>query len=142
MALNHLKRPKPEPSAPIPAVTVPDGAPLVVASIVKAVNPSAFRCGHVVPFDLDCPSCVSRRRVEKKKAGHAKRIDRMGTAIHPANPHGRLPDLSAFAVWYDAAKQTWTGTLEVAGHPPFAASASGVFRLLQELDGMYRRDVP
>ena len=50
----------------------------------------------------------------------------------------RLPGGSAFAVTYDSATQTWSGTLTVPGVGALTASHSGVFTLLSNLDDQYR----
>jgi hypothetical protein len=51
---------------------------------------------------------------------------------------GCQADCPTFHVVYDAATETWTGTLTVAGRS-VQGTASGVFRLLEGLDGDYRR---
>ncbi len=50
---------------------------------------------------------------------------------------GRLPDGATFMAGYDAGKKEWTGTLDVNGEQ-FTMRAGGVFRLLEQLDKMYR----
>jgi hypothetical protein len=53
----------------------------------------------------------------------------------------RLPNGSSFSVTWDAFRQTWSGSLTVVSVSPplvFSASAGGVFRLLQQLDRLFR----
>ena len=49
-----------------------------------------------------------------------------------------MPDGSRFDVAWDEATGQWAGTLTVPGLASFTAAASGVFKLLQVLDGLYR----
>jgi hypothetical protein len=53
-----------------------------------------------------------------------------------------LPDGSRFDVAYDAVAQAWSGTLSVPAAGTFTASASGVFKLLAQLDAQYRAGLP
>jgi hypothetical protein len=52
---------------------------------------------------------------------------------------GRLPDKAEFHAVYDAATQSWSGSLVIPGLESFDNSASGVFRLLRQLDRSYRQ---
>lgn len=61
---------------------------------------------------------------------------------------GRLPDGSVFNAVYIAEKKHWSGTLLVpngegigVGEQIFAHSCSGVFRLMEGLDKMYRQSL-
>jgi hypothetical protein len=89
-----------------------------------------FRCGcrsaagYLASFE--CRGCSNARRKEQKAANQ----DRL-----QQNP--RLPDGSSFAASYDAATETWTGTLTCEG-ATFRATAGAVFKLLRTLDGQYR----
>jgi hypothetical protein len=119
-------------------------------------------CGHAVQFGLCedrldkyraarrqkvtgriCPACREQRQQEEQEAAAHRRAGQ--GAVQPAGerkrptqaPPGRLPDGSCFEVRYDAAAETWSGTLTV-GPSRFTATAGGVFRLLTLLDGQYR----
>lgn len=136
--------PKATAAAPTAANVLPASAPPgPTADTIK------FSCGHtravVKVANRPCPQCVDDRlaanRLRYKNSAAARR-DRTPT-------HGRLPDGATFDVRYDAAAEAWTGTLtipaavatELAGELAdkiFTGSASGVFRLLQDLDGRYR----
>jgi hypothetical protein len=50
---------------------------------------------------------------------------------------GRLPDGAEFTAKYDAKAKRWTGKLTI-GDAVFDSSASGVFRLMINLDAAYR----
>lgn len=97
------------------------------------------RCGHNITYFLKwpgdpkaenkrqaalngwCPNCLAERRDQHKP---------------------RLPPGSRFNVLYDGETQTWSGTLQVKtpmGVQAWSGQKSGVFRLLQALDIMYRR---
>lgn len=53
-------------------------------------------------------------------------------------PSGRrLPHGSNFNVTYDATKMEWSGSLTVPNTAAFTAAASGINRLLKELDDQY-----
>jgi hypothetical protein len=55
----------------------------------------------------------------------------------------RLPDGACYTVTYDAASQTWSGTLTIPlpSARQFQGTARAVFHLLALLDGMYRDTV-
>jgi hypothetical protein len=110
-----------------------------------ASAPTAHKCGHVIPLahlaGQPCAECITANRKARRERKKARQT-------HPEQGHqekGRLPDLSAFAVWYSAFSKQWTGTLEVIeGDGPvrrFEASASGVFDLLRRLDHLYRESL-
>lgn len=116
------KTPKPEKPAPGPQVV--------------------FKCGCKVAVkymeNTPCPGCVRANRVkrnaEKRAAREAKAV-----ATNPVPDAGRLPDGSRFTLEpYDGVNQRWTGSLEVGG-VVFTASESGVFKLLRQLDVLYRQ---
>ena len=123
-------------------------------------------CGHAVQFGLcedrldkyraarrqkvtnrPCPVCREQRQREEQEAAARRRADR--GAAQPARgrkrptqaPPGRLPDGSCFEVRFDAAAESWSGTLTV-GPARFTATAGGVFRLLTLLDRQYRATLP
>ena len=84
-----------------------------------------------------CPGCTARRRRERNAARREARDGR-------GAKQGRLPHGSHFDVSYDATAGLWSGKLEVilgGQTATFEASASGVARLLSDLDGLYRSAV-
>jgi hypothetical protein len=128
---------------------------------VVGVEQVTVKCGHVVPFELfdlkkdkfrhdrrkkltdrDCSACRIKaqeaRQAADQEAARNRRSDKPKRERAPGSPQGRLPHGSRFDVAYDAAKGQWAGMLVVPGLAPLTASASGVFRLLQILDRMYR----
>jgi hypothetical protein len=96
-------------------------------------------CGH--PIDLkglvtgNCGSCAAKNRQERLARWKGKKREQA------ESKNQRLPDGSEFHVKYDSGKKLWSG--ELVCFPPgdgktFSAEASGVFRLLSELDAKYR----
>jgi hypothetical protein len=94
---------------------------------------------------------IDRMRKAKQKAGQPKPPKiHQATPVEPAKVKqpqqpkrkkfvgGRLPDLSAFALWYDANAILWTGTLTVEG-VEFKATAKSVYGLLSKLDTLHRK---
>ncbi len=150
---------KQQPEAPRPA-----GAPFKkVKPPVVGVEQVTVKCGHTVPFELfdlkkdkfrndrrkkltdrDCGrspphlKAQEARQAAEQEEARKRRLDKPKKERPPANPSGRLPDGSRFDVAWDEAKGQWAGTLAVPGLAPLTASASGVFKLLRILDGMYR----
>jgi hypothetical protein len=143
--------------APLPAQEAPKPADDAVEQVVA-------QCGHPVPFVLhqggkdkfrderrrhvaerDCPACREKAHEERtaaeSKAARERRSARAAEAVKDRLPHG-----SRFDVAWDAEKGQWFGTLTVPsplGEPStFAASASGVFPLLRQLDRLYRATLP
>ena len=101
-----------------------------------------YACGHKVGIknltDEVCPGCVNNRR-RQKNASRTKKV-RAGLEKDEAN---RLPNGSTFDVIYDSIQKKWCGTLNIfeptiSNQLRFQGSASGVFRLLRELDQQYR----
>jgi hypothetical protein len=94
-------------------------------------------CGHRLGVkslrQAVCPACQTAKRIAKNKARSLAR---------PWGKHvpTRLPDNSRFDVLYDAATESWTGTL-TAGAVTFEASDSAVFGLLVKLDRLYRQSL-
>lgn len=132
--------------APIatPSVTVPEKKEALLKGMVKTVplcEPSpavkvVYRCSHSESVKAflagDCPMC----RNKAKQAKAAKNREEREKTASPAI--GRLPDGADFHAVYDAASQTWTGTLIIGG-ATFRATASGLQKaLLSELDAQYR----
>lgn len=56
----------------------------------------------------------------------------------PGTATTRLPDGAKFAVVYDATQMQWTGTLTI-GAQVFTDAASGLHKLLSQLDRQYRQ---
>jgi hypothetical protein len=102
-----------------------------------------------------CPSCrrkaYEERLVQEEKARQEKAQRKaeaaekqVKTVTQPEKPvqvERRLPHGSAFNVSYDATKAEWHGSLVVPDKGEFTATASGVFRLLQQLDRQYRQSL-
>lgn len=100
-------------------------------------------CGHTRPIiDLEhvaCPVCQDKCRRERAARRRAAReAKREAKAVPDA---GRLPDGAVFHATYDAAKQEWTGSLELLNGFQFTASESGIFKLLRTLDVLYRQSL-
>ena len=95
---------------------------------VERKNPK-YTCGHtaVDAYKIPCPTCILKNRKKKTSKWVAKK------KYQP----GRLPDSSSFNISYDANAETWRGTL-IIGNEKFESSESGVFKLLQRLDLLYR----
>jgi hypothetical protein len=132
---------------------------------VVGVEQVTVKCGHTVPFELfdlkkdkfrndrrkkltdrDCSACRIKaqeaRQAAEQEAARKRRLDKPKKKLPYGPPTGRLPDGSRFDVAWDAAKGQWAGTLAVPGLAPLTASASGVLKLLQILDRMYRATRP
>jgi len=79
-----------------------------------------------------CPEC----KAKDQAARAVKNTEKLRRYKLPE----RLPDQSQFVVEpYYAEGQTWSGYLKVPGHEPFGPlTRSGIFRLLRDLDQMYR----
>jgi len=125
------------------------------------VEQVTVRCGHTVPFELfadnkdkfrrdrrkkltarDCSACRIKaqevRQAADQEAARQRRLDKPKKELPCGPPTGRLPHGSRFDVAWDEAKGQWSGMLFVPGLAPLTATASGVFKLLQILDRMYR----
>ncbi len=131
---------------PAPAVTTvtvparkPSKAPSPKAPEKSPATPVKLKCGHETTLqqlaDRNCAACKEKyrqARATKRKAKHEDRCEKK------QDDRGRLPDNAVYHVAYDASRTLWSGVLEIPGCPVFTASASGVFRLLTKLDGMWR----
>jgi hypothetical protein len=121
------------------------------------------QCGHAVTLELfetkqdkyreqrrnnlgerACPACRQQahaERVAKEKAeAEEKRKNAPPGKVRP--DQGRLPNGATYHCVYDAARQKWVGTLTIPGEKEplvFSSEKSGVFRLLQILDGKFRQ---
>jgi hypothetical protein len=147
------KRPQVQPGGKPPA------PPVVRTEKVTAA------CGHEVDFGLFedkkdkyrddrrekkrgqlCPACREQKEREVQEAARLRRQEKAEKRVaqpetrKKRHPPERLPDGSGFNVVYDAGKEEWSGTLTV-GSDTFTASASGVFKLLEKLDRLYRNQV-
>ena len=78
------------------------------------------------------------RQAAEQEAARQRRQDKPKKERPPASPSSRLPDGSRFDVAWDEAKGQWAGSLAVPGLATIIAEASGVFKLLQNLDRLYR----
>jgi len=118
--------------------TNPAAQPAAAAAPPAVVKHS---CGCEPPLaavaGAPCPACLSRIRRERAARKHAKQQ----TMHSQKYQTPRLPDGAVFTVAYDAASETWKGSLVVEGQT-LTASASGVFRLLTQLDRQYRQQQP
>ncbi len=71
------------------------------------------------------------------KGAKKPKVGRVEQSERKMAKRGRLPDGATFLMGYDAGKKEWLGTLTVEG-VQFTLRAGGVFRLLEQLDKMYR----
>lgn len=118
------------------------------AALAPPPSPMAFAaCGHADAKPKPGKKCAACRKADHAARTVAERqaaVERRAakaSAEAAVRASRRLPDGSEFHVKYDAAAETWTGTLEVRhsdGVVAFAGKASGVFRLLKDLDRQYR----
>jgi hypothetical protein len=140
------------PADPPPAAEAPAPPPERPKKVAGATI--RHQCGHekaVAEYaNMACPACRDKTRQDRvarkreKKAGTRREV----AAAHAPNPeaafgkhlHGRLPNLSRFVCNYDASTETWFGELTVGGEK-FKGSASGLFRLLHDLDRLYRNSI-
>jgi hypothetical protein len=104
------------------------------ANLVSRVCPPCRQKAHA---ELTAREQAQAAERKKARGGPAPREEK------PARPVvERLPHASEFRVTYDAQAVKWSGTLTVTaeeGGQVFEGEASGVFRLLSLLDGMYRQ---
>jgi hypothetical protein len=93
-----------------------------------------------------CPACRQKAEAERaaqlesaRQAKERKQHEKTERQEKPRRQTGprRLPHGSCFNVAYDESRQAWSGILTVPGEGEWTASASGVFRLLQQLDQQY-----
>jgi hypothetical protein len=100
--------------------------------------------------DRPCKACRERKRLEEEEAAKARKAEKQQRAAEGVRSHKkklvsdgteRLPDGAKFEVVYDAARTQWTGTLTI-GDKVFTGAASGVFKLLNQLDRQYRESLP
>jgi hypothetical protein len=97
-----------------------------------------YSCGHE-DNNRPCKTCLnarSLRRVERKRKKRQGSL-LLGLAIADER---RLPDGAAFTVTYNAESRAWAGKLAIGG-AVFEGEASGVFRLLEDLDATYRTSI-
>jgi hypothetical protein len=88
-----------------------------------------YTCGHE-GCNVLCDACFAKRKQAKAQKRRESKFRKSDVQ--------RLPDGATFDVKFDAAAGMWRGTL-IIGDAPFESEASGVFRLLQNLDAMYRK---
>jgi hypothetical protein len=128
----------------------PPAPPFVRFEKVKAC------CGHEIDFglwedhqdkfrearrqkkrDQLCPACQEQKQRQEQEAARQRRAEK-----HKATEKlPRLPDGATFHVVFDAAATEWSGSLTV-GSETFTARAGAVFRLLRDLDRLYRAALP
>ena len=119
-------------------------------------------CGHVVKFGLcadgkdrfrearkkkmaekACKECRALKQQQEQEAARLRKLNKpAATPPKPKLTLGRLPHCARFELDYDAASQTWSGSLTIPtpdGKPTVLTDkASGVFGLLSKLDSQYR----
>lgn len=105
------------------------------------------------PVDLSGPKAVVRPAPPRSTAPSAKAAPKAKAPVkvkfrvtkylekRNAKKRGRLPDGAVFNVRYDAKAKEWSGILSVPGTRAVSGKHSGVFRLLETLDGLYRQAV-
>jgi hypothetical protein len=124
-----LGRPQAKAKSPPPAKPKP-AAPVEADRRLVVTHSCGCKIGVVYLQGSACPACAGKRRRERQ---HNR-----GVACHErAMTAKRLPDSATFAATYDALAQRWVGTLTDGGRV-FEAEASGVFRLMADLDQLYR----
>jgi hypothetical protein len=133
------QRPQPKPvTQPKPAGT-PASKPAARGPAVEA-DPRyvvTYDCGHKIGTrylqNTKCPHC-------RKEQNRRRRVE-VGARNRGVEPRerkaSRLPDGAEFHVVFDAAAEQWIGTLAV-GDAIVEGEASGVFKLLELLDRLYR----
>jgi hypothetical protein len=123
---------------------------------VVAYEDVTASCGHVEKFGLfedkrdkfrdqrrqkvaerPCTACREKKRAEEVKAQAANRSEKRQPSPRDM---ARLPDGAKFDVVYDATRTEWTGTLTVGGQV-FTGVASGVLKLLRQLDRKYQESL-
>jgi hypothetical protein len=99
--------------------------------------------------DRVCKACREQQQREEQEAAQRRRAERgpdEGRKGRAKVGLGRLPNGARFDVAYDAAAETWSGTLTIpvpeAAPAVFTGSAPGVFKLLSKLDRLYRDSLP
>ncbi len=108
-----------------------------------------FKCGCIVGVkfltDKPCPACLKKLKKGRAQRRYAKRAAQgqapSGSSWKKWEKKARLPDGAAFAIAYDAATTSWTGTLTIdldGKKVTLTGSATAAFRLLADLDGQYR----
>jgi len=89
-----------------------------------------FGCGHPVHLAqlhaMDCPSCLKAKRIA------------LAAKTRESAVKGRLPDGSVVTAIYNAAAETWTGSLTLAVGMRFEAAGGSQTKLLHALDDLYR----
>ena len=84
---------------------------------------------------------VPAKKVERPRREAAPAVPQKAT---PANRRcrgpapSRLPDGSRFDVHYDAQLESWSGTLQVPGHPQVRLEWRTLFGLISKLDARHR----
>jgi hypothetical protein len=147
--IERLKRPRPtaavseiDPAAPTAV------APMKVLNPPEPIKPAKkprgpavkYRCGHETAAahfaGQDCPACRNEQRRQKNAKRRAELESAPRADKYAAD---RLPDGARFHVAYDATAERWSGVLSIPGCGDIRSSASGVFRLLRDLDQAFRQ---
>jgi hypothetical protein len=97
-----------------------------------------------------CPACrqkahaerlakeeSARQEKERKQKERTEVQDKTQSQDKSQTGARRLPHGATFHVAYDATKMEWSGSLRVPDKGEFQAAATGVFKLLQQLDQQY-----
>jgi hypothetical protein len=131
--MKEAKAPPPAPEVPPVRPAPPSEPGPAPEALDRPARSVTYSCGCKVGARQfrthPCPGCA--RKLQEARAERKE----------PRGGGGRLPDGSSFNVVYDAAKVSWSGSLTVPladGPRRFEAQASGVMKLLRELDRLYR----
>jgi hypothetical protein len=97
-------------------------------------------CEPRVILTYSCGHKIGARFLQGSKCPHCQAQARKGRQPRQrVRPEARLPHGASFLAVYDAAAEQWSGLLTV-DERTFEAQASGIFRLMTELDRRYRED--
>lgn len=113
--------------------------PLVpVMNIGKKPRCPKCRVNLVKGESHECEKPAPVAEVKPESAPKKPKKSRTTRFDEEMSNRGRLPDGSQFELTYDET-EGWSGTLLISGRDlTFTASASGVYRLLRNLDTFYR----
>jgi hypothetical protein len=133
------KRAEAQPAAAPTLTKLAPANPQPEAKPPKEKKPTTlFSCGHSGNLPPNCPACREKIAVARRERRHARKAAKKAQEPAPQNLEQRLPDGSRFNVVWDFAAVLWRGTLTLTDGTVFEGEASGVFRLLKNLDAMYR----
>ncbi len=129
--------------APATSATVTHGSIMRKCGHAETLDVSKIKAEHVAGFlaKKSGKLCTSCRAEEDAKQLAARKTPRGNRGMIRADSRqGRLPDGSMFSVVYHENVMQWHGIL-IIGDKEYKGCASGVFRLLANLDAMYREDI-